>query len=162
MRGKAAALGLLVAALCTAGIAYAAGLPDGLPKGDTVFGGGHFTFVTGRSFSLSASNGAGTLQYGVATIRAEITCLNVAGNAAVVGGVIRDAADASLVGDPVRMYFVDNGPPVGQDVGGDTVSPIQIFAPGENAGGLPKTCPVVDPTQATLALDAGDVLVHGK
>jgi hypothetical protein len=137
-------------------------VPDGLPKGDAVFGGGHFTFISPRSFSLTATDGTGTLQYGVATIRAEITCLNVAGNAGVVGGIIRNSAEASLVGDPVSMYFVDNGPPVSQAVGGDTVSPIFIFGPGDDAGGLPKVCPAVDATQATVALDAGDILVNAK
>jgi hypothetical protein len=137
-------------------------VPDGLPKGDAVFGGGHFTFVTPRSFSLTAAGGTGTLQYGLFTIRAEITCLNVAGNAAVAGGIIRESAETSFVGDPVKMYFVDNGPPVNQAVGGDTVSPIFIFGPGDDAGGLPKVCPAVDATQATVALDAGDIVVHAK
>jgi hypothetical protein len=176
MKRRAVAL-LVVTALSAAGIAYAAkatptgpsaaamqyGASAGLPKGDAVFGGGHFTFISGRSFSVTAAGNTGTLQYGVGTTRAEITCLNVVGNAAVVGGIIRESVNTADIGDLVFMYFVDNGPPVGPAVGGDMVSPLNIVAPGGSAaGGLPKVCPAVDATQATLLLDAGDVFVHAK
>src|SRR5438128_2341829 len=128
MKGRSTTL-VVVAALAAVGVGYAATSPDGLPRHDSVFGGGHFAFGTGRSFSLTASEGTGTLNYGVARIRAEITCLTVTGNTAVVGGVIRDSTDESFVGDPVLMYFVDNGPPNRTDVGGDTVSPLNVFGP---------------------------------
>ena len=144
------------------GVGLAGTSPDGLPKNTSVFGGGHFVFNTGRNFSLTASKGVGTLQYGVARIRAEVTCLNVSGNAAAVGGIIRDSIEPSIVGDLWYMHLVDNGPPVGQATGGDTVSPIMILEPSADPGGLPKSCPAPDPSQAVYALDAGDILVHSS
>jgi len=116
-----------------------------------------------RSFSVSATNGSGTLVYGIGQIVAQITCVNISGTTAVVGGTIVSVADASNVGNLMEMYFVDNGSPSGSSVGGDQVSPIEIGAPG-GFGGLPKTCPAADASQAAAldSLDAGDIVVHAK
>lgn len=159
MKGRVAAL-FLVAALCVGGIAYSATSPNGLPRGDAVFGGGSFTFFAGHHFSLTASGGTGTLQYG--RFRLEVTCMQVAGNAAVVGGILRETPDGSGTGGLAFMHFVDNGPSSGPTVGGDTVSPLNLVGPGEDGGGLPKVCPPVDATQAAYALEAGDILVNAK
>lgn len=166
MKQKAFALLLFAAALTVAGVAHSSATPDGLPKHDAVFGGGKFDFPSGgvRNFSLTSrrdgERGEGTLQY--QQFRIEVTCVRIDGNAAVIGGILRSSPDGSNLGAPASMYLVDNGSPVGQNVGGDMVSPVQLFGPGEDAGALPTTCPAVDASQATQLLYAGDVTVHAK
>jgi hypothetical protein len=164
MKRNGFALLLFAAALTLAGVAYSSATPDGLPKHDAVFGGGKFDFPTGgvRNFGLTArrdgERGAGTLQY--QNFRIEVTCVRIDGNAAVIGGIVRDAPDGSFRGAPASMHLVDNGSPVGQNVGGDMVSTVNVFGPSEDAGALPNTCPTVDAAQATQPLYAGDVTVH--
>jgi hypothetical protein len=155
---------LIAAVLTTAGIAYSAQPPTGLPKRDAIFGGGQFPFISGgtRNVSLTAADDEGTLQYSTASIRVEITCSRVAGNVAVLGGVVRSATDASAVGLIATMYLLDNGPPEGEAVGGDTVSPLLVSDPDEDVGGLPKVCPAIDSSQATQPLTAGDIVVHDE
>ena len=164
MRVRATALLLVVAALSAAGIAYSGATPTGLPKNDAVFGGGQFPFPTGgvRNFSLTAAGAEGTLQYSTARIRVGITCSRIVGNTAVVGGIIRDSTAASLIGLVAKMYLVDNGPPTGAGVGGDAVSPLEVFAADEDTGGLPKLCPAFDASQATQTVTEGDVSVHDQ
>ena len=170
---RTAALVAAVAAVSAAGIAYAAittptessaaiqykAPPTGLPKADTVFGGGHFVFGgIDHNFSVTATNGSGTLVYSAGSTVAQITCLNISGNVAVVAGTIVSSANASNVGAPVEMYFEDNGQPNGSAVGGDDVSPLEF------PGSAPKTCPTADISKALEvdALDAGDITVHAK
>jgi len=163
---------LAAAAVSAAGIAYAAitaptessaaiqykAPPTGFPNANTVFGGGHFTFINDHNFSVTATNGSGTLVYSVDAVIAQITCLNVAGNVAVVAGTIVSTADGSNVGTPIEMYFEDNGQPHGSSVGGDVVSPLELL------DSAPKTCPAADISNAPEmdALDAGDITVHAK
>jgi hypothetical protein len=167
---KTAAL-LAAAAVSAAGIAYAAitaptessaaiqyKTPTAFPNADTVFGGGHFTFFNDHNFSVTATNGSGTLVYSVDAVVAQITCLNVSGKVAVVAGTIVSTADGSNVGTPIEMYFEDNGQPHGTTVGGDVVSPLELL------DSAPKTCPAANISNAPVldALDAGDITVHAK
>ena len=158
---RAAAVLVAVVVVSAAGIAYSAKTPSGFPNANTVFGGGHFVAfgVAGHNFSVTASGGTGTLVYSTDQIVAQITCLNVAGNVAVAAGVIVSTADGSNVGDPVTMYFEDNGQPSGTSVGGDAVSPIII-----GSGAAPKTCPAANLGDAPEmdAVDAGDIAVHAR
>jgi hypothetical protein len=161
---RAAAVLLAVAAVSAAGIAYAATTPSGFSRADTVFGGGHFVIAgtsASENFSITATNGTGTLVSSQGQIVAQITCLNVSGNVAVVVGTVRSSANGgSLDGSVVEMYFEDNGQPSsGGSVGGDDVSP--LFLPSSP----PKTCPAADISNApggVSPLDAGDIAVHAK
>jgi hypothetical protein len=156
---------LVVTALSAAGVAYSAKPMSGFAKADTVFGGGHFKLagIADHNFSVTATNGNGTLVYSQNDIVAQISCVNISGNTAVVGGTIMSAADTSIVGQAFDMYFVDNGNPSGSSVGGDEVSPVTRGFP-TGPGGLPKTCPAADISDAPEmdALDAGDIVVHAK
>jgi hypothetical protein len=165
MRKRLLALLLAATALTAAGVAYSSATPDGLPNHDVVFGGGKFDFpgtTLVRNFGVTArrdgERGEGTLQY--QRFRVEITCVRIDGNAAVIGGILRASPDGAGLGIPASMYFVDNGPAVGQNVGGDMVSALDLFGPGENAGALPGTCPAADPSLATQPLYSGDIVVH--
>lgn len=168
MKVRVTALLLVVAALTAAGITYATTAPSGLPRQDVVFGGGKFDFpdpaapIRVRNFGLTArrdgKRGEGTLQY--LRFLVEVTCVRIDGNAAVIGGIERSFAGQAVDPVPAAMYLVDNGPPVGDNVGGDTVSPLMLFGPDEDHGGLPKTCPAADASQATQLLYAGDITVH--
>lgn len=82
------------------------------------------------------------------TFTGRVTCLDVAGNQAAVGGVITKliANETSIeVGDAFLVFFIDNGNPYrGQD-GPDVVSQTYVF-PGseldvEVPGDFPDTCP---------------------
>lgn len=162
MKKLAALLAVAVVAVSVAaGIASSAKKPKpGFPPNkDMVFGGGHFVFSNvSHSFSVSDTNGNGTLVYSADSIIARLTCLTVSGNVAVIGGVISSTADGANVGAPIDMYFVDNGQPNGSTLGGDEVSPILINPPGP----APSTCPAADASQAPVldTLDAGDIAVH--
>jgi hypothetical protein len=160
---RAAAVLLAVAAMSAAGIAYAATAPSGFPRADTVFGGGHFVIAgtsASENFSITATNGTGTLVSSQGQIVAQITCLNVSGKVAVVVATVRSSAGGSLDGSVVEEYFEDNGQPgSGGSVGGDDVS--ALFLPSSP----PKTCPAADISNApggVSPLDAGDIAVHAK
>ena len=159
---RVAALLVALAAVSATGIAYSAKPSSGLPNADTVVGGGHFVaFGTGHNFSVSVTGGNGVLVYSASGIVAQITCANVSGNVAVVGGTITSSTNASFLNAPVEMYFEDNGDPAGTSVGGDLVSPIEILDAGSAPG---KNCPAADITQAAEqdSVDAGDIIVHAK
>ena len=163
MKKLAALLAVAVVAVSVAaGIASSAKKPKpGFPPNkDMVFGGGHFVFSNvSHSFSVSDTNGNGTLVYSADSIIARLDLPGrCPGNVAVIGGVISSTADGANVGAPIDMYFVDNGQPNGSTLGGDEVSPILINPPGP----APSTCPAADASQAPVldTLDAGDIAVH--
>lgn len=82
------------------------------------------------------------------TFTGEVTCLDVAGNQAAVGGVITKfiANETDIqVGDAFLVFFIDNGDPYrGQD-GPDHVSQTYIFPGSEGdvdeGTDFPNTCP---------------------
>jgi hypothetical protein len=94
------------------------------------------------------------------TFRGTVKCLNVAGNTAVVGGVL--ARPAILTGVPFVEYVVDNG------VSGDLASDLGIFPFADpDLALLPVGFPIVCPTPGLLtsiygyqALSSGDVAVQ--
>ena len=93
------------------------------------------------------------------TFRGTVKCLNVVGNAAVVGGVL--TWPGILAGIPFVEYVVDNG------ASGDLASDLGIFPFGDpDLVFLPPTFPLVCPTPGLLAsiygylpLSSGDVAV---
>jgi len=83
------------------------------------------------------------------TFTGEVTCLDVAGNQAAVGGVITKfiANEPGFeVGEPFLVFFIDNGDPYrGQD-GPDVVSQTYLgnlddVLTEEELGVFPNTCP---------------------
>ena len=152
-----------VAVLGAAAAAYAgSSTPTGLPSGNAVFGGGHFAFYntgTDRDFSLSATKGTsgskavGTLIYSQGETIVQVTCLNISGNEAVVGGIVRSSSTETL-GTFDYMMFTDNSMP------GSGGTPDAVSGLGLTGQQGKQPCPAFDPTVTTNPLTGGDVLVH--
>ena len=165
-----------------AGVAYAAASPSSkLEKQDRVFGGGQFgpgcftatlCFANPRNLAVDAhAQGDGTEAVGdstygtpgIADSRRSVTCLQVDGNAAVIGGVIQSGASA---GWGYVQYFVDRG---GPGLGSRDLASASLIDPLESPSwpaGFPATCP--SPTAGWpaagppiyLELDEGDLVVQ--
>jgi len=167
---------VVLVALAVAGIAQPSVSSAQYGGPDQLFGGGRFTFdfdpgpgelILPRDLGLEASaiggRSTGTRYYGNPD-RAEpatalsISCLNVVGNAAVIG-VIDDQ------GNPTVQYFQDNGPP-GPDPP-DGITPVFVMSSADVEQLMPKQFPRVCPSPTPPAawgaiwttLDTGDVAV---
>ena len=88
--------------------------------------------------------------HGLPSFSGRVTCINVVGNRASVGGVIEDSpSDPSLVGQGFVEMFEDNGSPGRGDFS-------QLTALG---GTPPATCP--PPVHPVFQVDQGNYVVNG-
>jgi hypothetical protein len=149
----AAAAGALVA---TGGVGLAG--PGALP-GDSAYGGGRHALGTctdgttpfcppgGREFSLVANatragrSGDGSFEYanptsGAVILSGDVTCLEVDGEQAVVGGRVNEGP---TTGAGFLFYIEDRGRP-GSAIR-DRISPVFVLAPDEEPPGFPRRCP---------------------
>jgi hypothetical protein len=108
----------------------------------------HFAFAANRK-SNGNLNGNAQLRIGSTRYNADVTCLGVHGDTAVIVGVVRSSSDAGAVGDTMLFTAIDNG--------GDRISEPEFPAAGQ-AG---ARCASVTPG-TTLAVDAGQVMVSGS
>jgi hypothetical protein len=158
---RVAALVIAAVALAAAAVGYAGSGSTGLPSGNAVFGGGHFLFfdTSDRDFSLSATKGLtgtaakGTLIYSSGQTIVQITCMNISGNDAVVGGIVRSST-TEMVGTFDYIMLEDNSLP-GSGGTPDAFSGLWVTS---LKGKQP--CPAFDASQPFFALTGGDVLVH--
>lgn len=169
-------------ALVAAGVAYSAASPAAkLQKQDRVYGGGQFgpgcatvCVSNARNLALDAhADGDGTGAVGTSTYggtggaleqRRSVTCVQVDGDHAVVGGIVESGSDA---GSWYAEYFVDRGGPAAAAGSRDLASLSFEAAAGstEWPAGFPYTCPSAtegfpgaEPTY--LELDEGDIAVQ--
>jgi len=188
MKRKKALAATIVLALIGAGVAYAAASPSAkLEKQDRVYGGGQiaagcFSYEDGtphplcfsapRNLSIDAhaeGNGAeagGNSNYAAPTSDADgrrsVTCLRVAGNHAVVGGILLTGSNA---GWGYVQFYVDRGT-VGSGPR-DLLAPTWIDtveALATSVPGFPSVCPPTTGTQDIAAiyreLEWGDIVVQ--
>jgi hypothetical protein len=106
------------------------------------------------AFSAAVDNGGSLkgnamLRVGDTRYNADVVCLGVRGDTAVIVGVVRSSSDAGAVGDTLLFTAIDNG--------GDRIGVPEFPAAGQ-AG---ARCASVTPG-ATLAVDAGQVKVSGN
>ena len=180
-----------LAAVVSASVAYSAASPSAkLAKQDRVWGGGiaaasatatnpvcavnDSTLCLGnpRNFAVDAhaesdgSEAVGNSAYGGETSRT-VTCENVDGNKAAIGGVIvADPDDPSIVGFGYVQYFVDRGTTSLTSPQHDYMSLLNIdpLAAPEWPSGFPYVCPPAggSPTlpAAYFEMNGGDVTVH--
>jgi hypothetical protein len=176
---------LLVAGLMLVGgggVAYTASSPSAkIAKQDRVWGGGQFgpgcdlgtgtsCIVIPRNLAVDAhaeSNGSGATgssTYGVSTSRS-VTCLNVDGNSAAIGGVIEVGGS---VGWGYVQYFVDRGTSDLSSPQHDLASltglaPLTAPDPSWPVG-FPYVCPPATGAQGFPApyfeMDRGDIVVQ--
>jgi hypothetical protein len=156
MKNIALAL-VAAAALAGAGMAISSGGPnEKLASQSRAYGGGQFSPFNGavtRAFALDAhvdgsGNGAayGTWEYGPPTgpwhVRGDITCMNVVGNVAIVGGWVRETERPELA-VAFLTYVRDNGTPAS---GAQDEASVSYFGGTSGANGdfptsFPQTCP---------------------
>lgn len=141
-------------ALCSVvgliGLAAAASVatadPDPLVAGEATFA------SIGVQVRISAhadpARGHFFLQQGAFTVDGTVTCINVVGNQAAVGGVIESSSDPSLGGTGFVQFVEDNGSP------GDTDFSQTIFV-----GTPPTTCPV--PIHPFFQVEQGNYVIKG-
>jgi hypothetical protein len=132
-------------------------------NGDSVYGGGRhagggactdgttpFCPPNGREFSVDAhsnrsgGNAHGTLEYanpdtGAIILSGDVTCLQVDGDRAVVGG---RANEGAIAGMGFLIYLEDRGRP--GSATRDRVSPVFVLAESEEPPGFPRTCPAFE------------------
>jgi hypothetical protein len=177
----------ILAALVGGGAAWSSLDPLSSPSFvNAVVGGGHwdmgacFTFSDGtqsfcagssRNFSLDAHGIApegvavGTFRIGGAGdsgfSRVRITCMNVVGNSAVLGGYVVASSSPAIVGLPAFVYVIDNGGP-GDSAVADKVSPLAVLDASEPVpAGFPRKCGAPgSPFFGFTDLLAGDVSIH--
>ena len=148
------ALGAVVAIAAGVGLAG-----PGAVGGDSMYGGGRHAIGTctdgttpfcppgGREFSVDAHatrngrNAEGTLEYanpgtGAVIAAGDVTCLNLDGERAVVGGRVTEGSAAGL---GFLMHLEDRGRP--GSATRDRVSPLFVLAPAEEPPGFPRDCP---------------------
>lgn len=156
---KKTAFALVAAAsLAVVGMAISSGGPnEKLASQSRAYGGGQFSPFNGavtRAFALDAhvdGNGSGaaygTWEYGPPTgpwhVRGDVTCMNVDGNIAIVGGWVKDSERPDLVGLAFLTYVRDNGTPAS---GGQDDASVSYFAgttglDGDFPTSFPRTCP---------------------
>jgi hypothetical protein len=147
-------LAFAVGALAAAGIAWSSGALGGGPAQIRVYGGGVVATPTGpRTISLdAAANPQGAEAYGSfhyasspPGTRGEVTCLSVVGNAALVGGFIRESPAANLIGADFLYGVIDSGLP---GSGTDQAGYIDVTPELDPYSGLPADFPRTCPTAA--------------
>jgi hypothetical protein len=170
-------LAATVAVALAGGVAFGAG---GSPKADFVVGGGEISgcisldpcplpnvpFAVDAYSNKKGTNAHGTYTQVGAIERGQVTCVNVDGNTASVGGIIKKSS-LPLVhpGEHFVIYFVDNGPPV-NGVSPDLTSrpdlnpeandpPLETLPPD-----FPNSCPSPVSPFGYTPVKSGDVIVQ--
>lgn len=158
---KKLAFALVAAAtLAGAGMAISSGGPNQrLASQSRAYGGGQFSPFDGavtRVFALDAhvdgsgsgsGSGAayGTWEYGPPGgpwhVRGDVTCVNVVGNVAIVGGWVKDTERPELAGLAFLTYVRDNGTPGTQDDASVSWFGGTTGANGDFPTSFPQTCP---------------------
>jgi hypothetical protein len=109
----------------------------------------HFAFAANRK-SNGSLNGHAHLRIGSTRYNANVVCLGVRGDTAVIVGVVQTSSDAGAVGDTMLFTAIDNG--------GDRIGEPEFPAAGQ-AG---TRCGTISPSATTLAVDAGNIHVEGS
>jgi hypothetical protein len=168
-------------------VAIAAGTSlagPGVDRGDSVYGGGRHALPgectdgttpfcpPPREFSLDAHatgsgrNAEGTLEYanadtGALIASGDVTCLNVDGERAVVGGRLNEGP---ATGAGFLIHLEDRGRP--GSATRDRVSPLLLLlTPEEEPAGFPRTCPAFEEDVNGVGFFAqtyGDVAVNDR
>jgi hypothetical protein len=162
MRRRHIAAPVLLALVAFAALAGAsfAGPGGGGPAEDSVYGGGRhagggactdgtipFCPPNSREFSVDAhstpagGSAHGTLEYAVpetgnVLVSGDVTCLEVDGDRAVVGGLVNEGVNA---GTGFLIHLEDRGRPGAATR--DRVSPVFLLLESEEPPGFPRTCP---------------------
>jgi hypothetical protein len=185
---------VILSAIVGPGIAYSAGSPSAkLQKQDRVWGGGiaaasasdespvcsitdvNVCISRPRNFGVDGhaegdgSQAAGSSAYAGQTART-VTCVNVEGNEAAIGGVITASSSGTSVGDVYVQYFVDRTTTAPTSPQRDYMSLVYSAPLGDPywGGGLPAgfpyVCPPAGGTSVLKAfyfeMDGGDVTVQ--
>jgi hypothetical protein len=108
----------------------------------------HYSFAANRK-SNGNLNGHAHLRIGSTRYNANVVCLGVRGDTAVIVGVVQSSSDAGAVGDSLLFTAIDDG--------GDRIGEPEFPAAGQ-AG---ARCASVT-SGTTLAVDAGQVMVSGN
>jgi hypothetical protein len=173
-------LAVALVAVVGAGVAYSAASPSAkLDKQDRLWGGGHWSsgcaindpstcITNGRNVAVDAhaagdgSGAAGNSAYASSPSRS-VTCLNVQGDKAAIGGVLTSGDN---VGFGYVQYFVDQGTTSLTSPQHDLGS-LSLIAPLDDPSfpaGFPTVCPPAGGSQALPAfyfeLDGGDLTVQ--
>lgn len=190
IRLLSAVTGALVAGLAVATIATARGDAGGLGKRDIVFGAGTFgpgcaethagPFCITAQFTfrlLARSRGHGGRASGVFerrndvngnTFLTEVTCANVEGNRAAIGGIVTRTPSpdpSSGTGVPFILYVEDNGTLDRSDgTTPDRISPFAVLPEGDPdlslmPEGFPRVCPSPESIYGYFPLTSGDITV---
>jgi hypothetical protein len=180
MKKRVLLLAAIVALIAGVGIAYATTSNSGLPGGNAVWGGGHFdVYLEGegqapRDFSIVATPAGGEFLYGInglptPALGGDVTCINVSGNHAAIGGILREAYYLpDYVGYPFIWYVTDNGKlgsgSLDQVSAGFVVTKSDI---ADRWGGLTRSFPYVCPPFSAMSSDVsmfdltgGDIVVQ--
>lgn len=188
MRRPAMLVVALLAALSASAVALSNGGSNAkLANQDRLYGGGSsgpgcfvpdigFCLSGTRNFAVDAhSTSHGTAASGDLTFgapgghdqHAQITCLAVRGDKAVVGGIITQADRPALVGAWVAMLFQARGTPAFGER--DLASPLYLQTPdpAQNPPGFPYVCPSPDAgapafgiSPSYLPVTGGDIVVQ--
>ena len=144
--------------------------------------GTQFCFTRGRSFAFEAmARGGGPIVRGLGAratgfyahssvgltpvLRGDVTCLNVVGNTAVFGGVLRRIANETGPRIPFVVYVVDNGEANEGDPP-DLISPLSVFPENDPDRPLlpeafPHLCPPPAPSiYGYLPVTDGNIVVQ--
>ena len=149
MKSALLAVGVAIAVLASAGIAWSSGVLGGGPAQIRVYGGGQVSAI-GRTISIDANaNPQGLEAYGTFRYAAtppgfvgHITCLTMSGNSALVGGVL--SQPDAFAGSDFLYAVTDNGPPgSGADEAGFIDVTPELDAPPYPGlpANFPQTCP---------------------
>jgi hypothetical protein len=137
-----------VGALAAAGIAWSSGVLGGGPAQIRVYGGGQIGAIS-RTISLEANanpDGLGAWgSFRYQRVRGDVTCLTVAGNSALVGGLITEVPGGPPPPGLDFLYAVtDNGlPAAGADQAGFIDQAPELDNPPYPGlpADFPRTCP---------------------
>jgi hypothetical protein len=182
-------VGAITAGLAIATIATGTGANSATPGHDHAFGGGTFGPACWQTHSgpfcapfdytfrlLGVSLGESGRAAGVmerrnnvtgGTFRGDVTCMEVDGNRASIGGVLTVTSGQPGIseGDPFVLYVEDNGTLHASDGSTpDQISALSVLPPGDPdrplmPEGFPAVCPDADSLYGYAALTAGDITV---
>jgi hypothetical protein len=185
VRVLGALLGAIIAGLAVATIATGTGGSSATPGHDNAFGAGTFgpacwqthagPFCTPFNYTfrlLGVSQGESGRAGGVlerrnnvtgGVLRGDVTCMEVEGNRASIGGYLTPTSDA-FQGDPFVVYVEDSGTLAADDGSTpDQISALGAFPPGDPdlplmPEGFPAVCPE-PPLDGYAPLTAGEITV---